>query len=452
MQRAPASPYPQPKAASVGDKLSLAKAVLLFLLPFASLVQVQVVGTLYGLDILLGLTLLVTLANRNSPKALGQMKWVLTMLAVWFLGAILSDWWVAAPFQDWSRGMAKLLFFAIALMAIWLLTGGRARELSIMMGGFGLATIVGVWVSPSEFAEQDPWKFGIGGGLMYLTVFATTIPSFRRVAGIYGPPAAVAGVGLLSLIQNSRSLAVIAIMAAAYSIFAIWISRKPAMAKIVTPISFTLMLIIGIFAVQILSAGYGALAESGVLGRAAAAKYEMQTAGGDVSLILGGRSETLVSIEAIKDSPILGHGSWAKDPYYTLLYFDKLNELGIKTISFNYFGNESYLIPSHSHLFGAWVEHGVLGALFWVLILLLTFRALYSILKANVVPSAMVAVSAFLVLWDVLFSPFGGAFRFDKALQICILLAAVQSLGGLRGLAGQVRARRRPRFGVRQEA
>jgi len=172
MQRAPASPYPQPKAASVGDKLSLAKAVLLFLLPFASLVQVQVVGTLYGLDILLGLTLLVTLANRNSPKALGQMKWVLTMLAVWFLGAILSDWWVAAPFQDWSRGMAKLLFFAIALMAIWLLTGGRARELSIMMGGFGLATIVGVWVSPSEFAEQDPWKFGIGGGLMYLTVFA----------------------------------------------------------------------------------------------------------------------------------------------------------------------------------------------------------------------------------------------------------------------------------------
>lgn len=452
MQRAPASPYSQPKAASTGDKLSLVKAVLLFLLPFASLVQVQVVGTLYGLDILLGLTLLVTLASRNSPKTLGQMKWALVLMGVWLLGAVLSDWWVAAPFEDWSRGLAKLLFFGVALASIWLLTGGRARELSIMMGGFGLAAIVGVWVSPSGFATQDPWKFGIGGGLLYFTIFATTIPSVRRAIGIHGPPVAVFVIGLLSLIQNSRSLAMAAIMAAAYSLFAILVNRKPAIAKMMTPASFTIMLVVGLLSVQVLAAGYGTLAKSGVLGRAAAEKYDMQTVGGDISLLLGGRSETLVSIEAIKDSPIVGHGSWAKDPHYTLLYFDKLNELGIRTISFEYFGNESYLIPSHSHLFGAWVEHGVLGVLFWIFVLILALRSLYSILKANAVPGVMVAVSAFLVIWDVLFSPFGGGARFDKALQICILLAAVQSLGGLRGLAGQVRTKRRPRFGVRQAA
>jgi O-antigen ligase len=126
-----------------------------------------------------------------------------------------------------------------------------------------------------------------------------------------------------------------------------------------------------------------------------------------------------VSAQAIADSPILGHGSWARDATYVALLAGLLEEHGVGT-----FGDvtASSLIPSHSHLLGSWVEAGILGGLFWILILVVTILAIYKSLKYEQLYFPFVAFSLVLLDWDILFSPLGGDQRFLTASRICVAL------------------------------
>ena len=51
------------------------------------------------------------------------------------------------------------------------------------------------------------------------------------------------------------------------------------------------------------------------------AKFEAQS-GGQLGVLVGGRPETLVAIQAIIDSPIIGHGSFKEDPKYVQMMQD----------------------------------------------------------------------------------------------------------------------------------
>src|SRR5258708_14335741 len=82
----------------------------------------------------------------------------------------------------------------------------------------------------------------------------------------------------------------------------------------------------------------------------------------DAGVLLAGRNEFLAAGSAIRDSPFIGHGSWAKDPKYKAILYDRLAELGYRKMGPEL---ESDVIPSHSYVFGAWVESGILGAVFW---------------------------------------------------------------------------------------
>ena len=93
--------------------------------------------------------------------------------------------------------------------------------------------------------------------------------------------------------------------------------------------------------------------------------------------MLGGRPEILVSSRAVLDSPILGHGSWAKDFKYNEMLNDLLIEQGKRE---NYLQDLDPdwrgLIPVHSHLMGAWVWAGILGAIFWAYIFWLVIKGI----------------------------------------------------------------------------
>jgi hypothetical protein len=167
-----------------------------------------------------------------------------------------------------------------------------------------------------------------------------------------------------------------------------------------------------------LSGIYVTAVESGWLGDQAQSKYETQ-ASGDLGLLLGGRSEMLISTLAIADSPILGHGSWARDFHYVELYVTLLESSGAVIVGDPY---ESDLIPTHSHLFGAWVEAGIFGASFWAFIIVIIMVAAYRCLKVENIPTSFVAFFLFLLLWDVLFSPFGADQRFIEASRICLAI------------------------------
>jgi len=151
---------------------------------------------------------------------------------------------------------------------------------------------------------------------------------------------------------------------------------------------------------------YSHYAELGVFGEYAQQKLEAQS--GEGGLLLGGRSEILASGPAILDSPLLGHGSWARDSTYGAILVDRRADLGYKSFQS---GKSDDLIPTHSYLFGSWVDAGVMGGVFWLFMLGFTLKTILS--ASGTEP--LLPLFAFLGLmlsWDTLFSPLGTPTRF----------------------------------------
>ena len=147
---------------------------------------------------------------------------------------------------------------------------------------------------------------------------------------------------------------------------------------------------------------YKHAAIKGWLGEAQRRKY-IDQAFGKYGLLLGGRPEILVSLKAILDSPLLGHGSWARDRKYVIMLAKLREYLGYKHI---YLDPEKDVIPTHSHIFGAWVEAGLLGAIFWGWTWQLIVRAVFCccFLNEPFIPIILYYLSA--LIWSILFSPF----------------------------------------------
>src|SRR5207249_4985632 len=112
-------------------------------------------------------------------------------------------------------------------------------------------------------------------------------------------------------------------------------------------------------------------------GAPAAQKYREESAG-RFGVLLGGRPELFASSIAIADSPLIGHGSWPKDPKYTNDLLSVLSRNGYQPGGGLLYSiqHSDYLIPTHSFLFGAWVEAGLLGAVFWLVVLALAISTL----------------------------------------------------------------------------
>lgn len=159
----------------------------------------------------------------------------------------------------------------------------------------------------------------------------------------------------------------------------------------------------------------------GYLGEDAARKNEEQ-AGAKGGLLFGGRPEILISSIAVMDSPILGHGSWAKDPIYVDMLDDMLAESGIRNDPDTDEELFQGIIPAWCHLMGAWVWAGFLGAVFWAYVFWLVLKG---IVQAAMAPSFLTPVYMYLLVlfaWDILFSPFGAGRRLTESVFLVIIL------------------------------
>jgi O-antigen ligase len=175
---------------------------------------------------------------------------------------------------------------------------------------------------------------------------------------------------------------------------------------------------------------YERVARDGLLGTAAQVKYERQVSG--LGLILGGRPEILASLSAIRDSPIIGHGSWARDPKYVLQMNAELQSYGMQPYGFHT-GSTALpdLIPEHSHLLGAWMEAGFFGTLFWFWALGLAIAVLSRLYLLRDRMTPLVAYLGLLLVWDILFSPFGAERRLLIPFYLIVLLFTWDRLRGV---------------------
>lgn len=426
----------------------------ILVLPFTRLIEVDLgVGVLFLHDILTFPLLGFLLLRPGAFAMLKPLRTCLILLGVWLLGALATDLVRNVVFGDFARGISRIVLLAGNVMLIWLLCQGRLRWLTLYVLSLGITLILNPFINPDALSELDPWKFGLGYGVALIVAAVMGLPLFRRHLPSIMGSIALALVALVSIYFNARSAFAITGLAAAYAAFAGYVARHPRLASKINPTMFFGIVLLGALTSNLLLMAYGDLASQGLLGAAAREKYYMQSGGTGVGLLLGGRPESLVSIQAIWDSPILGHGSWAKDPYYTHLFQAKLRSVGLLVPDdYRDIGKMTeFLIPTHSHLLGSWVEAGILSLPFWFWTILLAFSALYSAIRVHWQPNVLVALVSLSMMWDVFFSPFASDARILKAIEICVLVCAVGMLKTLPRATNRPQRRPRP-MGSRETA
>jgi O-antigen ligase len=141
--------------------------------------------------------------------------------------------------------------------------------------------------------------------------------------------------------------------------------------------------------------------------------------GGDYGVLVGGRPETLVAIQAIRDSPFIGHGSFPFGLKYVQMRQDIQYQHGYSDTDQP--EDVDYpVIPTHSHLTMAWVEGGILGGICWIYILILTIRGTVRLTSLRPPLSPLYSYLLVSFLWDILYSPFGSVNRIRAAFYILL--------------------------------
>ncbi|MGE5490051.1 MAG: hypothetical protein ACM31P_02065 [Actinomycetota bacterium] len=383
--------------------------LLACLLPTLMFIEVEVGGRLFLSEILLVCLAPLLIAMRGRMLATGLPRQLLMLGALWLLAQVLTDEIRGTPFADWSRGWAKIALVSINFISIFLLLNGSRFRYLMFAAGIALGQILGYFYNPNEYAYDYPWKFGYGTAVTLLAILAASSLSF---AGRLFSAGAMLAMGAVNFYMGFRSLGLVCLLGGC-----ILLLMRPRRSLSDSPVKTALLA--GIAMIGVVSF-YEHGASQGYFGEQEQEKYRWQSAG-TMGVVVGARSEILASAQAVKDSPLIGHGSWAKDPKYVFAMADELEALGYEVHGVL----ESDLIPSHSYLMGAWVEAGVVGAVFWSFGLILICRVLFRMRGIDSILAPLVAFEALNFLWAIPFSPFGAEARLHAAFDLALLIYAL---------------------------
>ncbi len=373
--------------------------VFAFVVPLLQVIEVPVAGTLLAADLAMIVALPLALVRHSDRLKQKPIRTVLTLGCIWLVGQVVTDLVRESLPEDYLRGWIKIIFVLINFVVVWLVVCGSRRRFMIYTVGMALGTIAAYFVHPTADAVLSPWKFSLGVPVtMLVALFAARFKEFR-ILGILVPLSVLA---VTHVYQDCRMLALIALITAVYSIFLMSQQRESLGA--LRRAALILLVAMGIW-------GFGAIysfyAKQGAFGKYAQQKTEAQSAG-EGGALLGGRREILASSQAIIDSPILGHGSWARDPKYSALLQQRSDDLGYKRFQG---GKLDDLIPTHSYVFGSWVDGGIAGGIFWLYVLIFTIYTTFNASgKEPLLP--FFAFAGLMLTWDTLFSPLGTPTRF----------------------------------------
>ena len=420
-QRAVTPPGPQrldrargvlstPGAEEVSHRLSALDAWA-FILPAVSFIELTIIGQLIVSEIL-ALAMLPWLWGARDRPALP--RWFVVLWAGWLISQILTDVVVGSAFADYARGWAAIVFTFTDFAALLVLvsTPKRARLFAL---GLAVGGVLGYVFAPNPYAATDPWKWA----------FAFPV-GLALAAGLSGPTGArsrwlVVGAfiafGIVNLALGFRNMGGVSLLTAGYLFLNVLEGRSEtassrSMLRALVGLSF--LAVAGWGTLQI----YDIAASQGLLGPDVQAKYVYESGG--LGVLVGGRSEVLVSSQAVIDSPILGHGSWAKDFAYADLLQGRLSELGYEMGGGS---SDIGLIPSHSYLMQSWVWAGLLGGVFWLAILAIAVWLLANLYVFRVELMPLFVFSTTLLLWNTAFSPYGAGARIQAtyAIALCLL-------------------------------
>jgi hypothetical protein len=384
-------------------------------------VLIHFVGDLFLTELVLIICLPVFLLVRGRRLQKRETIRLFLLLGVWFISQALTDAYRSVEMQNRLRGMANICFLAAEIACFAMLLNSDRRK-TIFLVSYAVGSIVMARIRPIPAALEerrgDQWKWGYSAGCIILALFICSFLIAHRKDGF--ALLVLLGTNAINLLYNYRS-PFLQLLVTTVLVVRIVPERIGRLRLLPRQNNLWRIAIVATFA---LAAGWSAnelvhfATQSGLLSEEAQQKNETEAEAGN--LILGGRPEFFIGLRAAMDSPFLGHGSWASDMKYADMMADLRFKRGSSPSELE--REASGVIPSHSHIVGAWVFAGILGTLFWAYLFWLVLRAI-AVVTVRRPPLAPVYVWLLIsYCWAILFSPFGSSERIIEAVTIVIIV------------------------------
>jgi O-antigen ligase len=375
----------------------------LVVLSSSAMLNVNLIGSLPGCDIA-ALIMLPFLLLRHSERAFQREHlWFYLLLGLWLFGTVAGDLYLGSTMPSSMKGIARVVFLGSDFTALAILINGKTRGIVVFTLGFVPVMLKIAFAFREDFLVA--WKFGLAYALTLMALLVSCYFYVRRRHWVY--VSISLGIAALNLIFASRSQ--IAIDLISLTLVLPILKRNNSLqgrtGKTVETFRIALLLTLACGAAYVANQAIKFGVSHGFFDETIQDKFQTQE-DGRLGVLVGGRPETLVAIQAIRDSPLIGHGSFAVDPKYNWLQQDLEYENGY-TESDAPPDEESAGIPAHSHLTQSWVESGIFGGIFWLYALFIASRGILLLISRG---SRMAPLYAFLLvgfIWDILYSPMG---------------------------------------------
>ena len=345
-----------------------------------------------------------------------------------------SDLYNGTDLDKILKGLATyIVFFSTIVFLCRFLTPDKnfKRVISFVIGTIFGKIIIWFFTDYNYFFFNNPWKWGIGAQLItFVLIFSLSRKEdFSKLFLIIFSLI----IAYFSLVNNSRSLLLIYMFALGTYLLVHNSSKwnlkffnKKTTFMFLPLIYMFFTIFFGVLVTKInpnsqFSSNFEKMA-----------KKNFNEGKGSFGVAVNSRSDLVSAFFAIKDKPIIGHGSYPVDVgmVYKTKQFEFLYDFGyIKKIPTMREMQHIYgiYIPSHSYLFGSMVMGGIFAGIYWFF---LTFKitkiyANYS----NYLPFIFHywIINYFYALFV---SPFGAGPRGNLEVQISILILYILSLEG----------------------
>lgn len=397
---------------------------IFFVLGLGAFLSVHLVGYVSFTE-LMAVCAVFGLGARGWLKNFGrEMKLLLWAGGLWAVTAIATDVYRNVELAFMLRGTGRLIAFLMILVTFYVLIRARPSGLVWLLGGMVLSSVINIFFFRTGEAElvymtgqaiETNWERNYTMVTLMLGFWLAAYLFVRRPVLTM---VLVADLGCLNIIEGSRNMGGTLLVAA----LAAGMFRIMTGALGVRRLQGGLFALVSALAVGAIGGmvygGYEIVAAQGGVGEAARAKYETQAAG-RFGLLLTSRIDFVAGLMAVRESPVIGYGSWARDEGGFMQQAYQMAEVpyNLSGSSYEFFNR----IPTHSALLEAWVEHGLLATGFWWLVMFLVLRAYTRGAMIDRRWGLLAAIVIMWIGWNIIFSPFGGREIYAMAIAFLTL-------------------------------
>ena len=392
----------------IPGKLTL-MSFMIFLCGAAIPHKIIFVGQISVAEVMLPLLALSLILKQTTKVLFRQrsLKIFLSLGIVMLFGYVLSDLAQGSEFDKYIRGWSRVAVLTVDIISLAIILSRNANHIWWYVMGAGIGGILFSIFFGTFESSASLWKFAYGQQIALIAAASAIFLGNKKLALIFLFLASA------SAFMDSRSLAGFCIVLAIF----LWVRTGNNIDKIKNVKGFLKAVVIGLIGIGVL------FSVLDYTGSELSDRREQSSRGRFAGLYVG--------MIAISESPLIGTGSWGEN---TAQYSDMLKETIRSEMSLRkrnqdrlkerYSGEtRATTFMAHSQVIQAWMEGGILGALFF---LYFGYRLIKALVYVGMYRKYDVLSPVYIWLfinssWHLLMSPFGGNHRLIIAISVAII-------------------------------